>query len=232
MRSLPQVSASSVGRSARRTRRPRKPPARWHAPARTNALAPAHLALECGGRALGVGRRLAACRLADQHLAVGEQRHDARKDLAAQADALAGRDDHRPAAAELHVPRSMPMMVMKWISRIRRIAGCPVAEQRCCPSIRPVCARFGWSASARSINRRAGPLGDRFGDRSARSVSASPASTRRALAPPSRHRCWMVSARRSTPASPHAPRRRARRHGSGSAARNGRAPAPGPAVPR
>ena len=58
-----------------------------------------HPALEGGGGAFRVGRRLAPGGLADQHLAVGGHRHVAGEGLAAQAHPLgAGNDDGTPAA--------------------------------------------------------------------------------------------------------------------------------------
>ncbi len=68
--------------------------------AQADVLAPAHLALERGGRALRVRRCLPPRRLADQHLAVRGQRDIAGKRLAADADAFRAGDDDRPSAAQ------------------------------------------------------------------------------------------------------------------------------------
>jgi hypothetical protein len=75
------------------------------------------LALEGRSGPFRVGGSLPACRLADDYLPVGGQGDIAWKGLAAERDALGvgmmiGRPPRRTAAAELDVPRSIPMIGM------------------------------------------------------------------------------------------------------------------------
>jgi hypothetical protein len=68
--------------------------------AQPNDLPSAHFALECRGRALGIGCRLATRGLADQDLSVRGHGDIAGKRLTAEAHPLGAWNDHRPSAAQ------------------------------------------------------------------------------------------------------------------------------------